>query len=107
VSRREELRLRDILGAIATIQEHLRGGEFDSKTSDAILYNLVVIGEAAARVGEETRVRAPEIPWTSIVGLRNLVTHEYFRVDLEVVEEIVTKSLGPLETEVRRLLEET
>lgn len=107
MSRREELRLRDILGAIATIREHLGGGEFDHKTSDAILYNLVVIGEAAARVGEQTRARAPETPWTSIVGLRNLVTHEYFRVDIDVIEDIVTKSLDPLETAVKRLLLET
>lgn len=81
MSRPEDLRLRDILAAISTIHEHLAGGEFERKTSDAVLYNLVVIGEAAARIGEEARARAPEIPWASIVGLRNLVTHEYFRVD--------------------------
>lgn len=105
MSRREELRFRDILGAIATIREHLGSGEFDHKTSDAVLYNLVVIGEGAARIGEETRERAPEIPWTSIVGLRNLVTHEYFRVDLDVIEDIVNTSLGPLETAAKRLLQ--
>lgn len=73
MSSREELRLRDILGAIATIRSHLVDGDFDRKTSDAVLYNLVVIGEAAAQVGDETRARAQEIPWTSIVGLRNLI----------------------------------
>jgi uncharacterized protein len=94
-------------GRSRLIREHLAGGEFDRKTSDAILYNLVVIGEAAARIGEDTRARAPDIPWTSIVGLRNLVTHEYFRVDLDIVEDIVATSLGPLETEVKRLPLET
>jgi uncharacterized protein with HEPN domain len=106
VSRREELRLRDILAAIATIREHLAAGEFDQKTSDAVLYKLVVIGEAAAQIGEETRERASEIPWTSIVGLRNLVTHQYFRVDLEVVQDIVHTSLGPLETAAEGLLDQ-
>jgi uncharacterized protein with HEPN domain len=106
VSRREEFRLRDILGAIATIREHLGSGEFDRKTTDALLYNLVVIGEAAARISEETRGRASEIPWTSIVGLRNLVTHEYFRIDLDVIEDIVNTSLGPLETAAQRLLQQ-
>ncbi|MGH2800932.1 MAG: HepT-like ribonuclease domain-containing protein [Thermoleophilaceae bacterium] len=106
MSRPEELRLRDVLAAIETIRAHLAAGEFDQKTNDAILYNLVVIGEAAARIGDETRERAPEIPWTSIVGLRNLVTHEYFRVDLEVIEDIVKTSLGPLEATVNRLLHE-
>ena len=83
MSRPEELRLRDVLAAIETIRAHIAGGEFDRKTSDAVLYNLVVIGEAAARIGDETRERAAEIPWTRIVGLRNLVTHEYFRVELD------------------------
>lgn len=106
MSRPEELRLRDILAAIEAIRAHLVPGEFDPKTSDAILYNLVVIGEAAARIGNEMRERAQEIPWTRIVGLRNLVTHEYFRVDLEVIQDIVEASLGPLESTARRLLDE-
>lgn len=106
MSRPEELRLRDVLAAIALIRAHLAAEEFDRKTSDAVLYNLVVIGEAVARLGDETRERAPEIPWTRIVGLRNLVTHQYFRVDLEVIQDIVATSLDPLETTVKRLLEE-
>lgn len=106
MSRSEELRLRDILAAIETIRDHLAEGEFDRRTSDAVLYNLVVIGEAAARIGDETRARAPEIPWTRIVGLRNLVTHEYFRVDLEVIQDIVDASLDPLHTTVEHLLDE-
>lgn len=60
---RDELRLHDIIGAIATIRSHLADGDFDRKTSDAILYNLVVIGEAAAQIGAQTRARAEGIPW--------------------------------------------
>ena len=61
MSRREVLRLRDIRDAIAVIREHIASGSFDRKTSDAVLYNLVVIGEAAAQISDETRARAPEI----------------------------------------------
>ena len=104
MSRREELRLRDILAAIETIRAHIGAGEFDRKTSDAVLYNLVVIGEAAAQIGEEMRAQAPEIAWTSIVGLRNLIAHDYFRVDLDVIQEIVAESLDPLDRAARRLL---
>lgn len=50
MSRGEELRLSDIDDAIATIRSHIGGGKFDRKTSDAVLYNLVVIGEAAAQL---------------------------------------------------------
>lgn len=106
MSRREELRLHDVVEAIEVIQAHLGAGEFDRKTSDAILYNLVVIGEAANQIGEELRAKAPEIPWGDIVGLRNLIAHEYFRVDLDVIQEIVAESLSPLDGAARRLLDE-
>jgi uncharacterized protein with HEPN domain len=62
VSRRDELRLRDIRAAVATIREHVASGDFDRKTSDAVLYNLVVIGEAANRLSEEVKAEAFEIP---------------------------------------------
>lgn len=106
MSRREELRLRDILQAIETIQGHLAGHDFDRRTSDAVLYNLVVIGEAAAQISEETRASAAEIPWKQVVGLRNLIAHEYFRVDLEVIETIVAEQLSDLELTAKRLLGE-
>jgi uncharacterized protein with HEPN domain len=106
LSRREELRLRDIVQAIETIRSHMSGEEFDRKTVDAILYNLVVIGEAAAQISDETRAAAPEIPWANVVGLRNLIAHEYFRIDLEVIEAIVREQLDQLEQSASRLLKD-
>lgn len=106
MSRREILRLRDIRDAIAAIRDHIAAGSFDRKTSDAVLYNLVVIGEAAAQMSAETRARASEIPWTKIVGLRNLVAHEYFRIDLEVIQSIVSEQLDQLDETAERLIEE-
>jgi uncharacterized protein with HEPN domain len=97
--------MRDILQAIEAIREHVAEGQFDRKTSDAVLYNLVVIGEAAAQISEETRAIAPEIPWTKVVGLRNLIAHEYFRVDLDVIETIIAEQLEDLEQTAKRLLE--
>ena len=63
----DRLRLRDIREAIATVRRRVAGGGFDRKTSDAVINNLVVTGEAAA----------PEVFWPRIVALRNLLTHEY------------------------------
>lgn len=104
MSRREELRLNDIREAIATIREHAASGVFDRKTNDAVLYNLVVIGEAAAQISSETRGRAPEVPWPKIVGLRNLIAHEYFRIDLEVIQSIIEEQLDQLDTTASRLV---
>jgi uncharacterized protein with HEPN domain len=106
VSRREALRLRDIREAISTIRGHIAGGTFDRKTSDAVLYNLVVIGEAAAQISDDTRLRASEIPWTNVVGLRNLIAHEYFRIDLDVIQAIVAEQLDQLDRTAERLIEQ-
>jgi uncharacterized protein with HEPN domain len=69
-----------------------------------VLYNLVVIGEAAAQLSDDTRASAAEIPWRRVIGLRNLVAHEYFRVDLEVIESILAEQLDQLDATVRALL---
>ena len=106
MSRREALRLRDIREAILTIRRHIAGGAFDRKTSDAVLYNLVVIGEAAGQISDETRLRAPEITWTKVVGLRNLIAHEYFRIDLEIIQAIVAEQLEQLDRTAERLINE-
>ncbi len=66
---------------------------------------MVVIGEAAAQISDETRTEAPEIPWTNVVGLRNLIAHEYFRIDLDVIETIIAEQLDDLARAADRLLE--
>src|SRR5438552_4092504 len=107
MTRRESLRLSDIVEAIEAIRSHIAAGTFDRKTTDAVLYNLVVIGEAAAQISAETRAKMPEIPWPKIVGLRNLIAHEYFRIDLGVIETILREQLDQLEHSVRNVLTET
>ena len=69
------------------------------------LFNLVVIGEAAARLSKELRDEAPEVPWVSVIGLRNLLAHEYFRIDTAIVHEIIETPLAELDQAVTRLLE--
>ena len=105
MSRADAPRLADIRAAIETIQDHVSSGTFDRKTSDAVLNNLVVIGEAASRLSDEARSQAPEIPWSKVVGLRNLLAHEYFRIDLEVISSIIEGPLEALRVAVDRLLD--
>lgn len=110
MSRTEQDRLRDIQDAIDTIRAHLalaedqqRGSE-DELLHDALLFQFVVIGEAVKNLTAETRKAAPEIPWTDIAGLRDLIAHEYFRIDIARVLEIVDRDLPPLEDAISRLL---
>ena len=71
-----------------------------------MLYNLMVIGQAITQISDDTRSAATEIPWTKVVGLRNLVAHEYFRIDLEVIQSILSEQLEQLEETAKRLLDE-
>lgn len=89
-TRREPLYLRDIVEAadaiaafIANVDPERFAG--DDLVRSAVLHKLQVIGEAAAHVGEETRGRAPAIPWQQVVGFRNYTVHAYFAMDWEIV----------------------
>ena len=68
----------------------------DIQCQDAVVHRLVIIGEAARRVSEETRSSLSSLPWTRIIGMRNLMIHRYDAVDLEVVWDTVENNLNPL-----------
>lgn len=64
------------------------------------------IGEAAARVSEQGRARAPDLPWTKMVGMRHILVHAYFDLDLEAVWKVVTRDLPPLVRALRAALDQ-
>jgi uncharacterized protein with HEPN domain len=63
---------------------------------DALLYNLLILGEAVKGLGEATKARRPEIPWRQIAGLRDLLAHEYYRIDAVEIDRIIEHDLAPL-----------
>jgi len=102
--------LDDILEAIQQIRTYLVDQDEeaftkDRKTQDAVIRNLEIIGEAAGRLPEQIQKSEPEIDWRKITGLRNLLIHEYFGINLPIVWDVVQNKLGLLETVCRRLLE--
>ena len=102
MSRDFRLYLDDIWEAIRTIREYTDGLTFESfaadrKTIDAVVRNLEVIGEAAKNLSEEIKASSGDIEWKKIIGLRNLLIHEYFGISKPVIWDIVKNKLDPLE----------
>ena len=108
--RSERAYLQHILHCIYRIQEDSGGGKeavFASPTlQDAIVRNLQILCESTQRLTESSKGRHPEVDWRGISGLRNVLVHGYFEVDLEAIWTIIQRDLPVLEGAVRRLLEE-
>ena len=71
---------------------------------NAVMRPLEIIGEAARRVSQDTREAHPDIPWDQMVGMRNRLIHEYFRVNLTTVWETVQDDLPPLIAQIEPLV---
>lgn len=104
-----DLLMEDIIEAIEKIERYVAGFDHssflkDDKTSDAVVRNLEIIGEAASRLPESFTVQRPEIEWRKIIGLRNRIVHAYFGVDLDIIWQIVTKELPPLKQKLSAIL---
>lgn len=76
----------------------------DEKTQDAIMFNLVILGEAANRIASEFQEAHPEIPWSSMIGTRNIIVHGYDQVKLQIVWDIVSRDLGKLKSNLFSLV---
>ena len=76
----------------------------DDMTKDAVVRCVEVIGEAAKLVSEDTRSKSEKIPWTSIIGMRNMLAHDYGVINLDKVYEVVTVHLPHLMENIRPLL---
>lgn len=84
------VRFEDILEAISKVASYTVGLDLtafksDERTRDAVVWNFAVIGEAARLVPREIEDRFPDVPWASMRGMRNIVIHEYFGTDAEIV----------------------
>ena len=107
-----QVRIEDILDAISAIQQYTAGMTFedfaaDNKTVDAVLHNIVVIGEAARSVPQEVVERRPDVPWDKMKAIRNVVVHVYFGIRKKILWDTVQVNLPPLAPLLRRLLEES
>jgi uncharacterized protein with HEPN domain len=105
------IRVSDILDAIAVIKDYTAGMDYqsfaaDRKTVDAVLHNIMTIGEAATRVPDEVMLLNPDIPWRDMRDMRNIIVHEYFGVNTRIVWDTSQHNLPGLVVPLRRLLDQ-
>ncbi|ACD96744.1 HepT-like ribonuclease domain-containing protein [Trichlorobacter lovleyi] len=100
---------QDILESGAAIQSYVKGITCDGFVQDRMRYSAVIrefeiIGEAVGKLSEELKRQYPEIPWQDVKDFRNLLAHEYFGVDLEIVWNTIRDDLPMLMDAVRKII---
>ena len=102
-------RLQDILDAIAAISKYSEKITSEDEllqnemVFQAILYNLMIIGEASDQLSVETKENYPNTEWHAIKSMRNIITHEYFRVKVQFVWDAIATGLAELKAEIEQM----
>jgi len=109
---KKEIRIfiEDILESIKKIEEYTRGMSKEeffraSQVQDAVARRLEIIGEAAKNIPQGFRSKHPKIPWKQIAGMRDILIHGYFNVNLERVWMVVKRDLPDLKPKISKILE--
>jgi uncharacterized protein with HEPN domain len=102
-------RVRDILAAVQAIMRYTEGmtrDEFaaDPKTMDAVIRNLMTLGESIRWIPEPILDSHPNVPWRTMRAVRNVIVHEYFGIDVHILWETVKRDLPPLLPELEVVL---
>jgi len=111
MKREPAIYVADILEQIEAIASFVEGMGFDTfaadrKTHYAVVRALTFMGEAAKRIPEDVRNRAPGVSWKGMAGVRDKVTHDYRGVNLELVWQTVQHDVPAVQQELKRLLAE-
>jgi len=98
--RSDRERLLDIREALEQIDKYTGSGraafEQDELVQTWVVHHLQIIGEAARHVSSELQTQHPQIPWSKIIGMRHILVHHYFGIDVDVVWSVVERELPAL-----------
>lgn len=106
--RDERERLVDILEAIEKIEKYAARGKDEFEREELvqmwIVHHLQIIGEAASRLSGDFKEAHPDVAWKQIIGMRNILVHGYFEIDLELVWAVVEDHLPELKRRMSDIL---
>jgi len=96
---------------IQSIEEYIEGYQLaqflqDKKTQDAVIRNFEVLGQTIKDFGiEDLQLDFPDIPWSQVAGMRNIIAHEYLGVDKVLIWETAINHLEPIKTTVKQIID--
>ena len=108
MKRRLKLFIEDILESIKLIEKYLGNTSKENldnnqKLKDSIVRRLEIIGEAVKNIPDNFRKKYPEVPWKKIAGLRDIIIHTYFSIDLDITWDIIKKDLPDLKEKMLKI----
>lgn len=109
MSRDVTLYLEDIVEACEKIERYIAGVEYegfcsDSMRYDAVVRNIEIIGEASRQLPDSVTAAMPEIAWRKIMGMRNILAHAYFGIDVDIVWDVAVHEVPRLKVTAQRYL---
>ena len=109
MSRDFRLYIADIIKSCDRIIEYVNGHTFESFSDDylvidAVARNLEIIGEATKNIPNDILAMRPEINWTDVARFRDVIAHQYFRIKLTVVWNVIQEELDPIRSSASKLL---
>ena len=108
---RDISRLKHILSAIECVEEYTSSiSEEQLKENKlrihATIYNVQIIGEAVYKLTSDFKLQHPDTPWAAIEKMRHILVHDYFRINFDVLWDVVTKDIPLLKSQVQQYIQE-
>ena len=109
MNERDEIRLREMLDAAREAHTYTHGRTRESLNDERVIARALertieIVGEAGSRISVETRQQYPEINWKQIIGMRNIIVHDYLAVDYDIIWDVAANQIPELIAQLEAIL---